>query len=351
MRWNGYTNSGYFCEPANFIGTDAKLVRGALVNETSTSQNLLTLSNSSSPYQVGRQPFSITNSPSTPDGSFDEVRGTVVNDNIKYSFNLGSIMVNSQMINFDDDIDTTIGGGEELNEQLVSKPFLLNDDDTLIIGRNAFYLDEGGGEFTEVQYAVYLTKNTSGEKFLELARDTIHAGDSIQIEFLEGFIIQNIPGGSDSFYVQMEIDTVWAGGGDGFGLNNISNNAGGEGDNTAMKKYVFWKNANVVTNNIPTEFVLYQNFPNPFNPITKIKYDIPPSKGAGGMIVKLIVYDLLGREVVILVNNEFKTAGRYEINWNAMNFASGVYIYRIQVRQAGSSAEDYVSTKKMVLIK
>ncbi len=106
-----------------------------------------------------------------------------------------------------------------------------------------------------------------------------------------------------------------------------------------------------INGDIPKEFNLYQNFPNPFNPITKIKYDIPPSKGARGMIVKLIVYDIIGREVAVLVNNEFKTAGRYEINWNAINFASGVYIYRIQARQVGSSTGDYVSTKKMVLVK
>jgi len=247
-------------------------------------------------------------------------------------------MVNSQMIGFDDEIDTTIGDGGELNENLISKPFLLNDNDTLIIGRNASYIDEGDGNFTEVQYTVYLTNNSTGEKFLELARDTVHAGDSIQVEYLEGFIIQNIPGGSDSFYVQMEIDTIWAGDGDDFGMNNISNDEG-EGDNTAMKRYVFWKNANVVTNNIPTAFNLYQNYPNPFNPLTKIKYDLPKN-----MNVTVKVYDLLGREVAVLVNNEFKTAGRYEINWNAINYASGVYIYRIQ-------AGDYVSTKKMVLVK
>ncbi len=123
------------------------------------------------------------------------------------------------------------------------------------------------------------------------------------------------------------------------GLNSISNDEVGEGDNTGMKKYIFWRNANLVTNNIPTAFNLYQNFPNPFNPITKIKYDLPKNVN-----VTIKVYDLIGREVATLVNNELKTAGRYEVNWNAMNYASGVYIYRIQ-------AGDYVSTKKMVLVK
>ncbi len=339
-RWHGYAPNTYSCSPNQFVGTDARLLKGSLLNTLSYTDTTMTLGQSGNIYNIDRQRFSVTNQPSTDDGStFDGVSGIVTDDNIKYSFNLGSIMVNSNLIGFSSDIDTTIEDGEELNENLCSETFLLNDDDTLIIGRNAFYLDEGSGEFTDVMYWVNLCYHDDVYEPIELVHDTVHVGDSINIEYLEGFIIQNIVNGSDSFYVQMVIDTVWAGGGDDFGMNNISNDEGGEGDNTAMKKYIFWKNVNVVTNNIPTAFNLYQNFPNPFNPLTKIKYDLPKNVN-----VTVKVYDLLGREVAVLVNNEFKTAGRYEINWNAINYASGVYIYRIQ-------AGDYVSTKKMVLVK
>ncbi len=96
---------------------------------------------------------------------------------------------------------------------------------------------------------------------------------------------------------------------------------------------------NVVDLTIPKEFALYQNFPNPFNPVTLIKYDLPKDVN-----VTVKIYDLLGREVDVLVNNELKKAGRYELNWNAGNYASGVYFYRIE---AGS----YVNSKKMVLVK
>lgn len=89
----------------------------------------------------------------------------------------------------------------------------------------------------------------------------------------------------------------------------------------------------------PIEFKLFQNFPNPFNPVTKIKYDLPKSTN-----VTIKIYDILGREVTTLIQNEFKHAGRYEINWNANNYASGVYFYRIE-------ASSFVSAKKMVLIK
>jgi hypothetical protein len=89
---------------------------------------------------------------------------------------------------------------------------------------------------------------------------------------------------------------------------------------------------------VPTEFVLYQNYPNPFNPSTSIQYAISSMQ-----FVTLKVYDLLGSEVVTLVNEE-KPTGTYEIEFNAAKYPSGVYFYRLQ---AGS----FVETKKMILLK
>jgi type IX secretion system substrate protein len=103
---------------------------------------------------------------------------------------------------------------------------------------------------------------------------------------------------------------------------------------------------NAGQNLIPVEFTLSQNYPNPFNPVTKIKFDIPSNltqSEAKGLHVKLIVYDLLGREVKTLVN-EFKKAGYYEESFDGSNFATGVYFYRLE-------AGEFVQSKKMVLIK
>jgi len=96
---------------------------------------------------------------------------------------------------------------------------------------------------------------------------------------------------------------------------------------------------------IPTAFSLSQNYPNPFNPVTTIKYALPQD-------VKVVVriYDILGREVKVLVN-ELQKAGYYDAKFDGSNFASGVYFYRIEVRQAGSSTGDFVLAKKMVLVK
>jgi hypothetical protein len=93
-----------------------------------------------------------------------------------------------------------------------------------------------------------------------------------------------------------------------------------------------------VIDEVPTEFLLSQNFPNPFNPSTKIKYSIPQSSK---VVIK--VFDILGNEIETLVNEE-KPAGTYEVTWSAANLSSGVYLYQLM---AGS----YNETKKMLLMK
>ncbi len=89
---------------------------------------------------------------------------------------------------------------------------------------------------------------------------------------------------------------------------------------------------------IPKEFYLYQNYPNPFNPVTTIRYYIPK---AG--LVNLKVYDLLGREIAILINEE-KPAGRYEVEFNGAGLPSGVYFYTLQ-------SGNFKETKKFILMK
>jgi len=89
---------------------------------------------------------------------------------------------------------------------------------------------------------------------------------------------------------------------------------------------------------IPKEYKLAQNYPNPFNPSTTIKYSIPSSE-----FITLKVFDVLGNEVETLVNEE-KSAGSYEVNFNASNLASGIYFYTLQ-------AGKFTETKKLILLK
>ena len=103
---------------------------------------------------------------------------------------------------------------------------------------------------------------------------------------------------------------------------------------------------------LPDEFSLLQNYPNPFNPTTKIRYSIstspqsPPYQGGEakqGWLVQLKVYNVLGKEVATLVNEQ-KPAGNYTVEFNASNLSSGIYYYKLQ-------AGNYSEIKKMILLK
>jgi len=96
--------------------------------------------------------------------------------------------------------------------------------------------------------------------------------------------------------------------------------------------------------NIVTEYSLKQNYPNPFNPSTTIKYSIPTSVGKGhASSVRLSIYDVLGREVVTLINEQ-QPSGNYEVIFNASNLSSGIYYYQLK-------SGDFIKTKKMVLLR
>jgi len=93
-----------------------------------------------------------------------------------------------------------------------------------------------------------------------------------------------------------------------------------------------------ISSEVPNRFSLSQNYPNPFNPVTDIKFDI-----AAATNVKLTVMNMLGQEVEVLVNQNL-SAGTYKADWNASNYPSGIYFYKLE-------AGDFVDVKKMILVK
>lgn len=95
---------------------------------------------------------------------------------------------------------------------------------------------------------------------------------------------------------------------------------------------------NPISTQIPNDFSLSQNYPNPFNPTTNIKFAVPKAS-----FVRLAVYDMLGREVDALVNEQL-SPGTYEVDWNAAKFSSGIYMYKLMTN-------DFSMVKKMSLIK
>jgi len=115
---------------------------------------------------------------------------------------------------------------------------------------------------------------------------------------------------------------------------------GGEGDSSYNDTWQF-TNVSVigiepVSQNIPENFSLEQNYPNPFNPITNIKFKIPDAS-----FVRLIIYDLTGREIAVPVSNEL-AAGIYEISFDGSNLSSAVYFYRL-------TAGEFNAVRKMIL--
>lgn len=98
-----------------------------------------------------------------------------------------------------------------------------------------------------------------------------------------------------------------------------------------------------ISSEIPGEFKLHNNYPNPFNPVTRIKFDLPENNGLNSLNVQVIIYDILGKQVSVLVNNKL-TPGYYETQWNASAYPSGLYLCRI-------IAGEFTSVKKLVLVK
>ena len=95
---------------------------------------------------------------------------------------------------------------------------------------------------------------------------------------------------------------------------------------------------------IPESFSLSQNYPNPFNPSTHFEFRIPARTGGADFgFVQLVIFDVLGREVSTLVNEELKP-GIYKVDFDGTNYPSGVYYYRLETKS-------FSETRKMVLVK
>jgi hypothetical protein len=338
--------SGYSCEPGVYNGTDAKIIRGGYVGQLSSNYNpmLLTLSApSNSVYTIGKQSFNITSTPSGTDG-YSNLAGTIIRDDISYTLDLGPIIASNTCSPFGDDTPPqTVQNNVEFNETMKSAPFSLSNNDTLILGTTGTYsVIQNGNPFEPLIYHVSLLyKNNNTEKCV-LFTDTIQSLDTVPTSFLRGFVIDNISNGTDSFYVQLFIDTVCVDDGDYFmgGIYYDNSSAGlGDGPHSNNTKVFFSKSKTDSKHTlVPDKYELSQNYPNPFNPSTTIKYALPKDG-----LVSIKIYDITGREIKNLVN-EVKQAGYHTVLFNASNLSSGMYFYRIQ-------SGDFIQTKKMVLIK
>ena len=92
-----------------------------------------------------------------------------------------------------------------------------------------------------------------------------------------------------------------------------------------------------ISEEIPQKFFLSQNYPNPFNPATKIKFSIPDVRSSN-LDVRLVIYDIMGKEAASLVKEKL-SPGNYEIVWDAGNYSSGIYFYKLIVTSPDKSGE------------
>jgi uncharacterized delta-60 repeat protein len=141
---------------------------------------------------------------------------------------------------------------------------------------------------------------------------------------------------------------------DGSGNVYVTGYSAGNGTQNDFATIKYSQNIGIkpISSEVPDKYYLYQNYPNPFNPSTKIKFSLPfPSQGGvkaplsfgEGLGVWLCIYDLLGREVETLINEQLKP-GSYEVEWDASKYMSGVYFYRL-------ISNEFSETRKMVLAK
>lgn len=148
----------------------------------------------------------------------------------------------------------------------------------------------------------------------------------------------NPAGGIGDYHLIETSPAIDAGSGDGAPTIDKDGVSRPQGNGFDIGCYEFTGASEVIEENNPQSFQLFQNYPNPFNPTTTISWQLP----VGGKQT-LKVFDILGKEVATLVNEE-KPAGTYEVTWYSENLPSGVYVYQL-------IAGKYLQTRKMVLLK
>ena len=164
-----------------------------------------------------------------------------------------------------------------------------------------------------------------------------NAGNDGSVIISSHYFRKIAPGGVDSLWIAVAV---------GDSIEDFNSNI----DSAALKIPGILNNIKE-TNLLSNDYQLFQNYPNPFNPVTTIKYSIPanakgemsnhqPSAGAG---TKLVVYDMLGREVATLVNED-KAPGNYEVVFDASKLSSGVYFYRL-------TTQGFTASRKMLVVK
>ena len=257
--------------------------------------------------------------------------GTISAGHAQFFFNFGDINVDSGIGFIPLTQHPSYDSVEVLNEYSLTEAFNIYDGIdfmyTILYGTTdstgaAALLVDGN----YVSYCLYLVDDATGEVIAPLDNVVFEEGNIFQYANIR---YQLETTGLGNRRVRMKLVAA-----NNFEAEYSLNASYTDGSESLGKALIKKKKAIVPV----TEYAITQNFPNPFNPATTINYQIPQTG-----FVTLKIYDILGKEVATLVNEQ-KTQGRYSVNFDASRLASGVYIYQLRVN-------DYVSSKKMLLLK
>ncbi len=301
----------------------------AMVFNTSTSAPYL-LNKCTNDFSL--QSLAKSNEDETIDLSYGR-SGVIEKEGIEFLFNVGDILVDGEAVKFVVRADTLpVNTIEELNSAVVTEPFYLNQQTELIFSNyyyvvNPDWADSLLSNDFSVNFKCELVKASTNE-IVGTFDNITYNKTNVEEYDNPGFLVDCSGIEQGNYYFRLTTT-----------LNDEANLylTDIQRDNYLLQK------GNLIGRTfkgepIPQVYALEQNYPNPFNPSTTIRYQLPQDG-----FVTLKIYDILGREVTTLVNEE-KTKGRYEVNFNASSLASGVYLYRIKVN-------DYVAVKKMLMLK
>jgi len=259
--------------------------------------------------------------------------GVVVKDSSQIYFTLGDVLVNGENISFKTIPDTfSVTSVADVNNCVKTNPFSVTDNSSLFYSvqygvSNAEQLKRTFTESDIISFRIELVEAAT-ETVLGLF-DNISYTKQNAVSY-DNFSYEVSTEGIGNKTVYLRLVTT-ASEGCSFSITDKLDN-----QSIIAKRYVkqvAFKSAQVIK-----DYALAQNYPNPFNPVTTITYQLPKSGS-----VTLKIYDMLGKEVKTLVNEQ-KEMGRYTVQFDASSLASGMYVYQLR-------ANDYTSTKKMMLLK
>jgi len=224
------------------------------------------------------------------------------------------------------------------NSGNVNCTFQSIDYDTLYYNGWNYYIefDEFGKAIYQVQSRSFNPADSTWDESFEVLINYDEFGRILEMG--KTYFHYNSDGNLDSLFIIHPIESGYLGGRCNF-IDSFGNKISIPEYNGIIKSYYSSIIANIEKNNLEgLNFSLSQNYPNPFNPATTITYSLTKSS-----LVILKIYDILGKEIVTLVNED-KQSGTYNVTWNAQDVTSGVYFYKIIIGE-------HSKTNKMLLLK